>query len=131
METRGISSHGTSVRCNLRQNGTTPLAVDSRTRYRWDVPPTTITPGSSIDLMYQMQSTLEPETYFSRASGYVSELPGGFWALLELSSSTTGETAPIEVYQGFTVTATHEGETVEVTGTMTATGVEIISWKEF
>lgn len=106
------------------------VTLDSRARYRWNVPPTTINPGSSVDLTYQMQASLEPGTYFSRASGLTAEQPGGIWALLELSTSTSGETAPIEVYQGFTVTAVHEGTTVEVTGTITATGVEIISWKE-
>ena len=107
------------------------VTLDSRARYQWDVPPTTITPGSSIDLTYQMQGNLEPGTYFSRSSGYVSEQPGGIWALLELSTSTSGETAPVEVYQGFTISAVHEGETVEVSGTITATGVDVTSWKEY
>lgn len=107
------------------------VTLDSRSRYQWNVPPTTINPDSSVDLTYQLQAGLQPGTYFSRASGYVSEAPGGFWALLELSTSTTGETAEIEVFQGFTITATHEGSTVEVTGTITASGVEVTSWKEF
>ncbi len=107
------------------------VTLDSRARHRWDVPPTTINPGSSVDLTYQMQASLEPGTYFSRASGYVSEQPGGIWALLELSTSTSGETAPVEVFQGFTVLAVHEGTTVEVTGTITENGVEVTSWKEF
>ncbi len=107
------------------------VTLDSRARHQWNTPPTTITPGSSVDLTYQMQASLEPGTYFSRASGYVSEQPGGIWAALELSTSTSGESAPIEVYQGFTVQAVHEGTTVEVTGTITASGVEILSWKEF
>ncbi len=107
------------------------IVLDSRDRYFWNLPPTTINPGSSVDLTYQLQASLEPGTYFSRASGYVSEQPGGIFAFLELSTSTTGETAPIEIRQGFTVTAVHEGTTVEVTGIVTAGGIEILSWKEF
>lgn len=107
------------------------ITLDSRSRYYWNVPPTTINPGDSVDLTYQLQASLEPGTYFSRASGYVSESPGGIWALLDLSTSTTGETAPIEVNQGFTIIAIHEGNTVEVTGIITANGIEVLSWKEF
>lgn len=107
------------------------ITLDDRSRYFWNVPPTTINPGASIDLTSQMQAGLEPGTYFSRGSGYVLEAPGGFWALLELSTATTGETAQIEVTQGFTITAAHEGNTVTVTGINTATGIEILSWKEF
>ena len=51
--------------------------------------------------------------------------------MLEHSTPTTGETAPVEVFQGFAVTAVHEGVTDEVTGTITASGVEVISRKEF
>ena len=68
--------------------------------------------------------------YASRASGHVSEQPGGIWAALELSTSTSGETAQVEVLQGFTVTAVHEGVTVIVTGDITESGVEVTSWKE-
>lgn len=106
------------------------ITLDSRDRYFWNVPPTTINPGSSVDLTYQLQGSLEPGTYFSRASGYVSEQPGGIFAFLELSTSTTGESAPIEIRQGFTITAVHEGTTVEVTGIVTSGGIEILSWKE-
>ncbi len=107
------------------------VTLDSRARYQWNLTPTTITPGSSVDLTYQMQATLEPGTYYSRASGYISEQPGGIWALLELSTSTSGETAPVEVYQGFTITVVHEGTTIEVIGTISENGVEVLSWKEF
>ncbi len=107
------------------------ITLDDRSRYFWNVPPTTINPGSSVDLTYQLQASLEPGTYFSRASAYVSEAPGGIFALLDLSTSTSGETAPIEIYQGFTITAVHEGTTVEVIGNITANGIEVLSWKEF
>ncbi len=107
------------------------FTLDSRARYFWNVPPTLINPGDSIDLTFQMQASLEPGTYFSRASAYVAEAPGGIFALLDLSRATTGEIAAIEVHQGFTVVAVHEGHMVEVTGTVTANGIEVLSWKEF
>lgn len=108
------------------------LTQESRTRYRWNVPPTTINPGESIDLTYKMQGSLQPGMFYSRASALVEEAPGNiFEGVFELSTHTSGETAPIEATQGFTVTAIHEGNTVIVTGTITEDGIEIESWKEF
>jgi hypothetical protein len=107
------------------------FTLDSRDRYQWNVLPTEINPGESKVLTFQMQGSLEPGTYYSRASVLVEEALGGIFAALDLSTSTSGESAPITTLQGFTVTAEHDGGTVEVTGHVTADGIEILSWKEY
>ena len=106
------------------------FTLDSRYRYQWSVLPTEINPGETKVLTFQMQGSLEPGTYYSRASVLVEEAYGGIFASLDLSTSTSGESAPITILQGFTVTAEHDGATVEVTGIVTADGIEILSWKE-
>ena len=51
-------------------------------------------------------------------------------ALLELSTSTSGETAQVEVFQGTMVTLIHEGMMITITGEITEDGIEVTSWKE-
>jgi hypothetical protein len=106
------------------------FTLDSRDRYQWSIDPTEINPGETKVLTFQMQGDLEPGTYYSRASVLVEEALGGIFAALDLSTSTSGEVAPITTLQGFTVTAQHEGSTVVVTGNITAGGIDITSWKE-
>ena len=108
------------------------VTLDSRARLRWNLTPTSINPGDSIDLTFQMQGSLQPGMYHSRASAYVSESPANwFEGAFELSSHHSGETAPVEVIQGFTVSADHEGTSVEVEGNVTESGIEVTNWKEF
>jgi hypothetical protein len=92
---------------------------------------TSINPGESADLTYKAQGDLEPGVHYSRASVLLAAEPNTLvWQNLVQSADTTGETAPIEVTQGFTITATHEGVTVEVTGIITENGIEVLSWRE-
>jgi hypothetical protein len=92
---------------------------------------TTINPGDSADLTYQVQGNLEPGVHYSRSSVLIDDEPQNLvWQNIVLSDDSTGETAPIEVTQGFTITATHEGVTVEVIGVITENGIEVLSWRE-
>jgi hypothetical protein len=108
------------------------LSYDSRDRYQWYVPTTVITPGEHVDLTFQMEGGLTPGIYYSRGSALVEEAPGGnFLGLLELSTTSSGETAQITISQGFTITAVHDGQTVIVSGYIMPDGIDILSWKEF
>jgi hypothetical protein len=83
-----------------------------------------------------MEGGLDPGVYTSRGEVLVDEAPGGFLEdiagfLLQLPTTSTGETAEIIISQGFTITAVHEGHTVIVSGYIMPDGIDILSWKEF
>jgi hypothetical protein len=112
------------------------FTFDYRDRYVWDVPPTVINPGEQLVLTFEMEGGLDPGIYHSRGEVLVDEAPGGViedlvGTLLQLATAQSGEAAEITISQGFTITATHNGHQVIVSGYVMPDGIDILSWKEF
>jgi hypothetical protein len=101
--------------------------VNNRWEWTWNISGVTITPSSTASISFDMTATLLPNTYFATSGIRVEEDEN---ANGQETTVSTGDTAPITVVRSYTITATHNGETVTVVANVTAGGVEIISWVE-
>lgn len=101
--------------------------INNRWEWTWNISGTTITPSSTESLSFDMTATLLPNTYFATSGIRVEEDEN---ANGQETTVSTGDTAPITVVRSFTITATHNGETVTIVANVTASGVEVISWVE-
>jgi hypothetical protein len=101
--------------------------INSRWEWTWNISGTTITPSSTASLSFDMTATLLPNTYFATSGIRVEEDEN---ANGQETTVSTGDTTPITVVRSFTITATHNGETVTIVANVTASGVEVLSWVE-
>jgi hypothetical protein len=101
--------------------------INNRWEWTWNISGVTITPSSTATLSFDMSATLLPSTYFVTSGVRVEEDENTNG---QETTASTGDTAPITVVRSFTITATHNGETVTLVAYVTASGVEVISWVE-
>jgi hypothetical protein len=101
--------------------------INNRWEWTWNITGITIAPAASATLQFDMTATLLPNTYFATSGIRVEE---DMNANGQETTVSTGDTAPVTVVRSFTITATHNGETVMVIAYVTASGVEVISWIE-
>ena len=101
--------------------------INNRWEWTWSISGVTITPSSTASLTFDMTASLLPNTYFAISGIRVEEDEN---ANGQETTVSTGDTAPITVVRSYTITATHNGETVTLVANVTAGGVEIISWVE-
>ena len=101
--------------------------INNRWEWTWNISGVTVTPSSTVSLVFDMTATLLPNTYFSTSGIRVEEDPNSNG---QETTASTGDTAPITVVRSFTITATHNGNTVTVVATVTASGVQVVSWIE-
>jgi hypothetical protein len=101
--------------------------VNNRWEWTWNISSVTIAPSATATIEFDMTATLLPNTYFVTSGIRVEEDEN---ANGQETTASTGDTAPITVVRSFTITATHNGETVTLVANVTASGVEVISWVE-
>lgn len=101
--------------------------INNRWEWTWNISGVTIAPSSTESISFDMTATLLPNTYFSTSGVRVVEDDNANGQEMTVS---TGDSAPITVVRSYTITATHNGETVTVIAYVTASGVEVISWVE-
>lgn len=101
--------------------------LNSRWVYTWTPSSVTIPASGQITLEFDVSGSPLPGTIFASSALRVAEDLEANW--LE-PSAATGDTAPISVIRHYTITATHNGETVTVIASLTNAGVGVISWVE-
>ncbi len=101
--------------------------INNRWEWTWNISGVTIAPSSTVSLSFDLTATLLPSTYFVTTGIRVEE---DTQSNGQETTASTGDTAPITVIRSFTITATHNGHTVTVIATVTASGVQIVSWIE-
>ncbi len=97
--------------------------INDRWEHTWDVDPTTLLPGASVTLTFQMQAQLSPGTYFATSAANTSESGGG-----QNTSVSTGDAAPISALRAYSISVTAGSSTVDVEAQMSSDGVEVTSW---
>ena len=118
---------GTTTGMSIADPSRNHDVINSRWEWTWNITGTTIAPSSTESLSFDMTATLLPNTYFATSGIRVEEDEN---ANGQETTASTGDTAPITVVRSFTITATHNGETVTILANVTASGVEVISWVE-
>jgi len=118
---------GTTTGMSLADPSRNHDVINNRWEWTWNISGVTITPSSTATLSFDMSATLLPSTYFVTSGVRVEEDEN---ANGQETTASTGDTAPITVVRSFTITATHNGETVTLVAYVTASGVEVISWVE-
>jgi hypothetical protein len=118
---------GTSTGMSIADPSRNHDVINNRWEWTWNISGVTIVPTATATLEFDMTATLLPNTYFSTSGIRVEEDEN---ANGQETTASTGDTAPITVVRSFTITATHNGETVTIVANVTASGVEVISWVE-
>jgi len=118
---------GTSTGMSIADPSRNHDVINARWEWTWNVTGVTIAPAATASLSFDMTATLLPNTYFATSGIRVEEDEE---ANGQETTVSTGDTAPITVVRSFTITATHNGETVTIVANVTASGVEVISWVE-
>lgn len=118
---------GTSAGMSIADPARNHDVINNRWEWTWNITGVTIVPTATASLSFDMTAALLPNTYFATSGIRVEEDEN---ANGQETTASTGDTAPITVVRSFTITATHNGETVTIVANVTASGVEIISWVE-
>lgn len=118
---------GTTAGMSIADPSRNHDVINSRWEWTWNISGVTISPSATASLTFDMTATLLPNTYFATSGIRVEEDEE---ANGQETTASTGDTAPITVVRSFTITATHNGQTVTVVANVTASGVEVISWVE-
>ncbi len=118
---------GTTTGMSIADPSRNHDVINQRWEWTWNISSVTIAHSATASLSFDMTAALLPSTYFATSGIRVEEDEN---ANGQETTASTGDTAPITVIRSYTITATHNGETVTVVAYVTASGVEVISWVE-
>ncbi|MDA1279625.1 MAG: hypothetical protein O3B95_06220 [Chloroflexi bacterium] len=101
--------------------------INQRWIYTWTPVSLVIPASGQITLQFDVEGQPLPGTTFASSAIRIEEDEDANW--LE-PTSATGDTAPITAIRNYQITAVYNGENVTVVVSVSAGGIDIVSWTE-